>query len=363
MNAAALKFILKKTLNPSFSLDVTAEVETGISALFGASGSGKTSILQCISGLLRPEEGHISVNGKALFDSSAGLDVPVRYRRIGYVFQGASLFPHMTAEENISYGILRLGLSERSQRVSQALGAFRIEHLRKRKPKSFSGGELQRVAIARALVTDPQALLLDEPLSALDPGSKSQIMDDLRAWIAERNIPVLYVTHSREEVFAMAQRVIALEDGRIVGQGTPREVLAGPRHEAIAEWSAVQNIFAGEIVSRHERLGTMTFRTGEIELEVPLTNAPSDEGVRVGISADDILLATAPPVGLSARNVLPAEVIRLREHDAMVSVTVDCRGTSFQAHITPAAVESLGLVPGHPAWIVVKTHSCFLIRG
>jgi molybdate transport system ATP-binding protein len=180
-------------------------------------------------------------------------------------------------------------------------------------------------------------------------------------WIADRQIPVLYVTHSREEVFAMAQRVIALENGRIVGEGTPREVLGGAQHHAIAEWSALENILEGTIVSTHEAQGTMTFRAGELALEVPLGRAQTGERARVGVSAHDILLAAMQPQGLSAQNIVPGCVTELKQRDAVASVTVDCRGTALTAYVTPAAVVSLALQPRKEVWVVIKTHSCFLL--
>ena len=206
-------------------------------------------------------------------------------------------------------------------------------------------------------------LLLDEPLSALDPGTKSHIMDDLRTWIADRRIPVLYVTHNREEVFAMAHRVIALENGRIVGQGSPREVLGGAQHEAVAEWSSLENIFEGSITSVHEQLGTMTFRTGRVDLEVPLGRAKPRDEVRVGVSAHDILLAVAPPQGISARNIIQGRILGMKQRDAVVSVLVNCQGTEFQVYVTPSAVQSLSLEREMKVWVVIKTHSCFLISS
>jgi molybdate transport system ATP-binding protein len=344
-------------------LDVAAEVPPGITVLFGASGSGKTSVLRAIAGLLAPDEGDIQIAGKYLFSSANSVNRPPQQRRMGYVFQNLALFPHLTAEENIAFGLLDQPFATRVERVDRALQSFRIEHLRKRKPKALSGGEQQRVAIARALVTEPQGLLLDEPLSALDPGTKSQIISDLRAWISERNIPVLYVTHSREEVFALAARVIAIGEGRIVGQGSPREVLGGAQHEAVAAWSALENVFTGTITSLHEQQGTMTFRTGKLELEVPLSRARVGDQIRIGIGAHDILLATTPPQGVSARNIISGRVVTVSQRDALVSVQVDCSGTSFEAHVTPASVQSLRLLQGTEVWVVIKTHSCFLIRS
>jgi molybdate transport system ATP-binding protein len=355
---APLEVTVHKTLG-AFSLDVSLSVPAGITMLFGASGSGKSTILNCVSGLLHPDEGRIAVNGRTLFDSRAAVDVAVTKRRIGYVFQDLALFPHLTAEQNIAYGIRNR--TESNSRVQHAIESFHLEPTRGRKPGALSGGEQQRVALARALVTQPTVLLLDEPLSALDPVIKARIMDDLRQFLSERPIPVLYVTHSRDEVFALGERVIALENGSVVGQGSPREVLSGHRHEAIADWIGTENIFDGAITALHECQGTMTFRTGALELEIPLGRAVVGSKVRVGISANDILLAVEEPRGLSARNIIPGKITDLRQRDAIVVVDVDCGGTKIQAHVTPGAVQSLALHASASVWVVMKTHSLFLI--
>jgi len=346
----------------AFSLGANAVVDPGITVLFGLSGSGKSTLLQCIAGLTASDGGNVTIGGDVVYDSAREIDIPVAKRRIGMVFQSLALFPHLRADENIAYGLQELDALSQRKRVDSILDAFRIRHVRNHRPAQISGGEQQRVALARALVTEPRALLLDEPLSALDAGTKSRIMDDLRAWIADRQIPVLYVTHSREEVFAMAQRVIAIENGRIVGQGTPREVLGGAQHEAIAEWNALENIFDGTISSTHAELGTMTFRTGQLDLEVPLGRVTLGEAVRVGVSAHDILLAITPPQGLSARNIIQGRILGLKQRDAVVSVLVNCQGTEFEVYVTPSAVQSLSLEREMKVWVVIKTHSCFLIR-
>jgi molybdate transport system ATP-binding protein len=345
-----------------FELSVSAAIPAGITVVFGESGSGKSTLLRCIAGLLQPDSGRIALGSETLFDSERGLNVPVSKRRIGMVFQSLALFPHLKADENIGYGLSESDDARRRKEIDEVIDAFRIRHVRNSRPAHISGGEKQRVALARALVTEPRALLLDEPLSALDPGTKSHIMDDLRAWIAQSNIPVLYVTHSREEVFAMAHRVIALESGRVVGQGIPRDVLGGPQHEAVAEWSALENIFEGLITTVHEAQGTMTFRTGSVELEVPLGRAKWGEQVRVGVSAHDILLATQWPQGLSARNIVQGRITDLRQRDAVVNAVVNCQGTEFEVFVTPSAVHSLALARGREVWVVIKTHSCFLIQ-
>jgi len=346
-----------------FEVRIKATIGSGITVLFGHSGSGKSTLLKCIAGLVEPDAGRVALGAETLFDSARGVSAPVAKRRIGMVFQSLALFPHLKADENIAYGLRGGDDASRRKKVDAIIDAFRIRHVRNHRPEYISGGEKQRVALARALVTEPRALLLDEPLSALDPGTKSHIMDDLRTWIADRQLPVLYVTHSREEVFAMAHRVIALQNGHMVGQGTPREVLGGALHEAIAEWSALENIFDGSITARHESQGTMTFRTGAIQLEVPLGRAKSGERIRVGVSAHDILLATGLPQGLSARNIIPGRVMELKQRDAVVSVQVDCAGTELEAYVTPSALHALGLTRGKQLWVVIKTHSFFLLQS
>jgi molybdate transport system ATP-binding protein len=349
---------LRRTFS-AFDLNVALQPPLGITMLFGASGSGKSTILNCIAGLIIPDSGHIRLGDQVLYDSANHVRIPTEQRRIGYVFQNLALFPHLNVEKNIAYGLRG---SDSAARISEILEAFRIVPLRFRKPRDISGGEQQRVALARALVTKPRALLLDEPLSALDPATKSHIMDDLRSWTETHQIPVLYVTHSREEVFSMGKYVIALDNGRVVFAGTPREVFSGHRHEAIAEWGGTENVFSGTIQALHETQGTMTFRTGSTDLEVPLGRRKVNDWVRVGVSASDILLASQEPRGLSARNVISGTIQSIEQRDATMIVKVDCRGTTFEAHLTPGAIDSLRLQKGSAVWVVIKTHSCFLIE-
>src|SRR5260370_24074608 len=194
----------------SFALDVSIEVSAGITILFGASGAGKSTLLDCVAGLAAPEEGRILAAGEVLFDSARGIHVPAPKRRIAYVFQTLALFPHLSVEENVAYGLIHLREEEKRERGGAILEAFRIEKLKKQKPGEVSGGERQRDALARSLVTEPRTLLLDEPLAALGTELKDADGDDLRAWNPAKGIPILYVTHNREEVNALCERVIAL---------------------------------------------------------------------------------------------------------------------------------------------------------
>jgi molybdate transport system ATP-binding protein len=209
----------------SFELDVAAGFPAGITIVFGPSGAGKTTLLECIAGLLSPNLGRIAIENRAFFDHSLKVDVQVHERRIGYVFQDLALFPHLTVQQNIEYGIRELNPALRVEKTRTILESFRISSLRDRKSSQISGGERQRVALARSLVTDPCLLLLDEPLAALDGATKTKIVEDLRIWNASHCIPILYVTHSREEVIALGDQVLKLEAGKIISQGPPQEVI------------------------------------------------------------------------------------------------------------------------------------------
>jgi molybdate transport system ATP-binding protein len=350
-----------------FSLDVEFQAEAGFTILFGASGSGKTTLLNCVTGLVAPDAGRIAIGERILFDSSTRTDVPVAKRRVGYVLQSLALFPHLTVAKNVEYGLSNLPRDERNQRTEAILRAFRIAHLSRRSAREISGGESQRAALARTLVTDPQVLFLDEPLAALDGPTKAKIIDDLREWNRVHGVPILYVTHSREEVFALGERVLVLEAGRIAAHGTPHEMMAAPLQETVAQLAGFENIFDTIVEVVNPERGTMSCRliasgnVRPIRIETPLVRGGVGSPLRVGIRAGDILLATSAPVGLSARNVIPGRVLSLEQRDVIVTVRVNC-GVEMAVHLTLAARDSLQVAPGREVWLVIKTHSCHLMR-
>jgi molybdate transport system ATP-binding protein len=382
-------------LSPAFTLDVRLVASAGMTMILGASGSGKTTLLRCLAGLRRPDTGEITIGDRTVFrsanriggsGSAAGasstvgseagagtraIDIPTRHRNVGYVFQHLALFPHMTAAANIEYGLGALDAAARRERTRAIAESFHIAHLLDRKPDAISGGERQRVALARSLVTDPHLLLLDEPLAALDLATQSRIIGDLRIWNATHRIPILYVTHAHREVFALGERVVVLERGAIVADGTPHEVLDTPAQETIAQLAGFENLLPVREILPHPDAGSMTCQlesTTSIglsaELEVPLTNVPSDRRVplRVAIRAGDIMLATEEPRGLSARNLLPGIIASVRREGATVIVHVDA-GCRFEVHVTPSAAASLHLAASQRIWLVIKTHSCRLVSG
>lgn len=396
VHGAALQVRVRRRLASDaggFELDVAFVLEKGITILFGPSGAGKTTLLDCIAGLTSPDKGRIVIGTRVLFDSEERIDLSAMERRVGYVFQDLALFPHLTVEANVAYGLSRLKAEERNRRVVGALQSLGILDFRTRRPPELSGGERQRVALARALVTEPSALLLDEPLAALDLPVRMKIADDIRRFIQALPIPVLYVTHSRDEVFMLGERMLMLERGKIIAEGTPHQVMSAPRSETVAQLAGFENVFDAQVTSIHEERGTMgceiqssgaearvlgtANRTAEalpfqslehpkdserhvIELETPLVRAEIGTKLRVGISAGDVLLATSAPVGLSARNILTGRLLSLSQRDMIVVARVDC-GVEMSVHLTLAARDSLELKPGRQVWLIVKTHSCHLL--
>jgi molybdate transport system ATP-binding protein len=345
-----------------FTLDVGFTLSPGITIIFGPSGAGKTTLLDCIAGLTTPDSGKIVVGERVFFDRETNL--PVQSRKIGYVFQDLALFPHLSVQKNVEYGLAGVRKSERRKKSVAILQSFRIADLGERKPGEISGGERQRVALARALVTDPCVLLLDEPMAALDAATKSKIIEDLRVWNAAHGIPILYVTHNREEVFALGDRVLVLENGRIIADGTPHGVMAAPRRESLAQLIGFENIFHAVVIAIQEKRGTMRCRIAEsdVELETPLVRAEVGSTLLVGIRAGDILLATVQPAGLSARNIISGRVLSVVQRDVIVVVRVNC-GVEMEVHLTLAARDSLELQPGREVWLIVKTHSCHLMAA
>jgi molybdate transport system ATP-binding protein len=370
-----------------FSLDVEFSATPGFTILFGPSGSGKTTLLDCVAGLTTPDVGRIALDERILFDANTRVDIPVAQRGVGYVLQDLGLFPHLTAEQNIAYGLAHLPRAARKQRVAGMLQEFSISHLGQQRPTDLSGGERQRVALARSLVSDPCVLLLDEPLAALDAPTKARILDDLRRWNQAHRIPILFVTHSREEVLALGERVLVLEQGRIIAQGTPHQILSAPLQETVALLAGFENIFEATVDSVHEDRGTMMcrimmhgiarvgpdmygpvmpgFRENSagtvVLLETPLIRTLVGSTLRVGIRAGDILLAISKPVGLSARNLIPGRLMSLERRDMVVSARVDC-GVEMEVHLSLAAREALKLTAGLEVWLVIKTYSCHLMR-
>ncbi|HVN27394.1 MAG TPA: molybdenum ABC transporter ATP-binding protein [Candidatus Binataceae bacterium] len=355
---------IRKRLSASFALEANFDAPAGITILFGRSGSGKTTLLNCLAGLMHPDRGRIALDSRTLFDADSGVDIAPAKRAVGFLFQDLALFPHLTAQQNVEYGLAKIPAKERRARASAMLDTMRVGNLAARKPAQISGGEKQRVALARALVTDPSMLLLDEPLAALDAIAKSSIIADLREWNAAHGIPIIYVTHSLEEAFAVGEAVLVLEAGRVIARGNPFKVLDAPRQETIAQLAGFENIFDATVSAIHEERGTMTCVIGEcgLELEAPLTHAQAGDRLRVAIRAGDIMIAKQPPHEISARNVFPGNITAIRTEGHSIILAVDA-GRSFQVRMTLGARDDLRPAVGARVWLVIKTYSCHLVAS
>jgi molybdate transport system ATP-binding protein len=346
----------------SFLLDVNLQFPPGFTVLFGPSGAGKSTLLDCIAGLLTPDAGRIALDNTVFYDRENGVALPPQRREVAYVFQNLALFPHLSVAGNIAYGLAHLPADESRERIAKISSAFHIEPLLQRKPRQLSGGEQQRVALARSLVTQPRVFLLDEPLTGLDAGLRCKILDDLREWNAANNIPILYVTHNRDEVDAIGKRIVILEQGRVQESGHPRNVLDAPRSMALAQAAGFENLLHGVVLEHRPADGVMrvALSLSNRELEVPLGTAPTGSSVQIAVRAGDILLATEPPKAISARNILPGTVLALELRGSLYTVQVDA-GLVFTVHVTPGAVRSLQMAVGQRVWLVLKTHSCHLV--
>lgn len=348
----------------TFLLDVEINAQPGVTILFGSSGSGKTMTLKSIAGIISPDEGIIKINGNTLFDSERGINLQIRQRGVGYVFQNLALFPHLSALENVEFGMTGQPKDERRKRAARMMEALRIGHTAGRKPRNISGGEAQRVALARALSCQPQIMLLDEPLSAIDEATKQGIISDLKSINRELRLPIIYVTHSREEAITLGERVIVYERGRIVTEGEPLEVFGAPVTASVARLTGVENIFEGRVVATNESGGTMTVEIiGETEtrrIEVPFGIESEGARVRVAVPSGDILLATEEPRSTSARNRLRGRITAIedRGNRTIVSVT---SGVTWRASVTRQAVSELDLANDKEVWLAFKTHSCYLL--
>jgi len=346
-----------------FVLDIKESFAPGFTVLFGPSGAGKSTLLDCIAGLQQPDSGEIRLGEKLYFDAARKISLPPQLRELAYVFQSLALFPHLSVEQNIRYGLDKLAVSERIERTNGIAKSFRIENLLSRRPAELSGGEKQRVALARSLVTRPRVLLLDEPLTGLDSVLRRSILEDLRAWNEANRIPILYVTHNREEVDSIGERVVTLVNGGVQESGAPSAVLDAPRSVELAHAAGFENVLSAVVVEHRPADGVMrvSLDHAACEIEIPLGDAEPGREVRVAIRAGDILVATEAPHFLSARNILPGTIESIETRGAMAALRVRA-GTTFQVHVTPGAVRALDLSPGLLVWLVIKTHSCHLVR-
>ena len=340
---------------PTCSLDVDLCLPgRGISALFGPSGSGKTTCLRVIAGLERASSASVTVDGEIWQDDARGIFMPTHARAIGYVFQEASLFAHLTVQRNLEFGLRRIPPAARRVTLAQAVDMLGLGHLLQQGARTLSGGERQRVAIARALLTSPRLLLMDEPLAALDAARKSEIMPYLERLHTALEMPVLYVSHAMDEVARLADHLVLLQSGRVVASG-PIGALMTRLDLAVAHGDAAGALVEATIVAHDARyhLSCAGFSGGQLLLarqDVALGTT-----VRIRIQARDVSLCLQPPQGSSVLNSVAATVVALSDDaPGQVMVALDAGATRLLARITRKSAEALALAPGTPVHAQIK---------
>jgi molybdate transport system ATP-binding protein len=256
---------------PGFTLDVAWETEESVVALFGPSGAGKTLTLDCLAGLLRPDAGRLVIDGRVFFDAATGVSLPPQARRIGYVFQGYALFPHRTVAQNVGFGLRRVARTRRDAKVAEVIARLGLMGLERRYPRELSGGQQQRVALGRALAVDPDLLLLDEPLSALDAPLRRQLRTELGRTLREWGTKTVLVTHDLEEAYQLADRIIVYEGGRVLQAAPKSELLWQPTSAEVARLIGIRNLLRGSVTKATPDVVTLQWRGQTLEA----VNSPS----------------------------------------------------------------------------------------
>ncbi len=341
----------------TFRLDAKFEAATpGVIALFGRSGCGKTTLVNLIAGLLRADRGRITLGDQVWFDSASGTNVPAERRRIGYVFQDARLFPHYSVRGNLLYGASGHAANQGGfDDVVQLLG---LGSLLDRRPARLSGGEKQRVALGRALLANPQLLLLDEPLAALDASRREEVLPYLERLRDHFSIPMVYVSHQLDEVLRLATQLVVLDAGQVVTAGELGTVSLQPALRSIVGSDAVGAIVEGSVtaIDTGEDLASIAIGTGGL-LKVGARDLAAGQRVRLQLLARDLILALEEPRGISVRNHLRGTVRSITADGGADLVEVDVAGTRLLARVTSSSTRELRLAPGLPLWVLVKAVS------
>ena len=355
MSQLILKY-QQKLGETEFDVDLTLPSQ-GITAIFGRSGAGKTSLINAISGLKNPDSGQIKVSGKTLFDSARGIDLPVHKRQVGYVFQESRLFPHMKVSSNLKYGVK----TPDQKHFDQVVGLLSLEALLDRYPAKLSGGEKQRVAIGRALLSKPSILLMDEPLASLDLPRKREVMPFLENLSESVKIPIVYVTHSLNEILRLSNYLVILDQGKVLSAGQTEQVWASRAMRPWQSFSEQSSLFEAKIVEHNDDYALSKLALGDTtSLWVQQVDNPIDASVRLQIRANDVSLSLQQPQSTSIRNILPAIIRRVEtqqhgHNKQSVAVELELEsGCYLWATITLWALDELSLTIGQRVFAQIK---------
>ena len=344
---------------PEFTLEASFAAPTpGITAVFGRSGSGKTTLVNMISGLLAPDAGEVRLDDEVLTDSRAGIAVPAERRRIGYVFQDARLFPHLTVAGNLRYGEKRARAAPQVVGFDEVVSLLGLAQLLERRPRQLSGGERQRVSLGRALLSQPRLLLLDEPLASIDAARREEVLPYLEALRDRFAIPMVYVSHQFDEVLRLATHLVLLDGGRMLAEGPVSELSLRPELQSIVGPDLVGAVLEGVVTRVDPEHGSADLTVGRGTVQVSVRGAPVGSRVRLQILARDVILAAQPVQGLSVRNAIASTVTAISNDDyGAVLVRLDVGGETVLARITQNALQALNLRPGDAVWTLVKAVS------
>ncbi|MRT22554.1 molybdenum ABC transporter ATP-binding protein ModC [Enterobacteriaceae bacterium RIT697] len=335
-------------------LDVNVNIPaSGITAIFGVSGAGKTSLINAIGGLTQPQSGRIELNDRLLFDSATRVNLPPEKRRIGYVFQDARLFPHYRVRGNLQYGMA----PSMKPQFNALVALLGLESLLTRYPASLSGGEKQRVAIGRALLTAPDILLMDEPLASLDLPRKRELMPYLQKLVKQVDIPILYVSHSLDEILQLADNVLVLDAGQVKAFGPLEKVWSSSAMRPWLPLAERTSVLRVQVLEQHPDYPMTALSLGDQHIWVSRVNQPLKTPLRIRIASADVSLALQPPHNTSIRNILPAQVVELLEIDDQVEVKLRIGISELWARISPWARDELGIRPDQWLYAQIKSVS------
>lgn len=352
------RFVRRFRGGPAIHADLVLAGDDGpVTVLFGPSGSGKTTVLRALAGLDRPDEGTIALGDETWLDTARGLFVPARRRRIGFLFQEYALFPHLSARDNVAFGLHGIPAAERERRTAETLALLQLEGLGARRPSELSGGQKQRVALARAIAPSPRLLLLDEPLSALDGPTREELRGELRALLLRLGVPTVVVTHDRIEALGLGDRMAVMVDGRIRQHGRVADVFERPADREVARCVGVDTVLAGRVVGSGD--GLVTVEAHGLRLAAVDRGLGGD--VWALLRAEDVVLERGGGAQSSARNHLPGRVTLVTPEGPLVRVALACGSARLSALVTRASRTDLALEEGVEVVAVVKAPSVHLV--
>lgn len=345
-----------------FALETRFETDTaGITALFGRSGAGKTSIVNMLAGLLRPDRGHIEVDGCVLFDSYDGIDLPPEKRRLGYVFQESRLFPHYSVRRNLEYGMRRVPKLERSVEMDDVVDVLGIAGLLDRRPRQLSGGERQRVALGRALLASPKLLLMDEPLASLDTPRKQEILPFIERLRDQFAVPIVYVSHAMDEIIRLADTLVLVDGGQVAAVGAVEDLTSRLDLRPLTGRYEAGSVIAATVASHDAAFSLTELNFAGGTFKVPKIDNPIGAAVRVRIRARDVSLSLSQPTGVSELNIFKGRIMEIDRsarngEAAQIDIRVDI-GVPLWVRVTRRALHDLNLRDGSEVYTLVKSTS------